>query len=649
IADTDIPEIKPSGITTYEALVKELDYKKIVPRCIEVRGVKVRVSSIAIPTAYAAAFEGERVRKEQLHVEFGGKASTAFEYLSVKSPDEIEDAKVELIGPDIDKLAQEQKFLPLAIIVDVYGRKMQKDFEPILERQIHRFVNYAMGLMHVGQREMNWIRISKDAFNKGFRLKHIGVILHAMLHQEYGTIVDKAQVKLYTKQADVERLLPQAKKAFDERDERIGGMTDESTDTYYSCLLCVPKGEEIILADGSFKRVEDVINDSIERQNDRVLSFDTYDFQSQPTGKLFINPAPKFLTKIDLRSGNSIILTPNHKVLTDTKDSLIWREAARLNKNDTLVSVRNTNIENNARDFYIIDFLPETLKVYDNDFVDYLKERIIAKYRKLGIFAKEINISYGSFYQVFYRGARVKHRNRLTLKEIKTIVSKLDMDWEEEKLKIHVFGTTRSKGYQLFKDKLDEDIMYLVGLVASDGCVMRRRNGLHVQFTNSEPALIDKFDTIVVSLFGMQTKRYYALPRIHRSKKLKIISRKKITILHVNNSIFGWILKGMKIGRQDGEKWAGEIISQLSNNLVACFLRGLFDGDGHVAKTHLFISTGSYRQAQHTLLLLKKLGIGSYISKTTRGFQVGTRSFDDYKKFKELISSWHPAKKSKID
>lgn len=238
IADTDIPEIKPSGITTYEALVKELDYKKIVSRCIEVRGIKVKVTNIPIPVPYAAAFEGERVRREQLYVEFGGKAGVAFEFLSTKNGDEVEDGKIELTGPDIDQLEKGNKSMPLAIMVDVYGRKMQKDFEPILERQIHRFVNYAMGLMHVGQRDMNWIRISNDAFNKGFRLKHIGVILHAMLHQEYSAIVDKIQVRLFTKEADVNKLLPGAKKIFDERDERIGGMTDESVDTYYSCLLC---------------------------------------------------------------------------------------------------------------------------------------------------------------------------------------------------------------------------------------------------------------------------------------------------------------------------------------------------------------------------------------------------------------------------
>jgi acetyl-CoA synthase len=238
IADTDIPEIKPSGITVYEALVKELDHKKIVPRGIEVRGVKVKVTSIPIPVSYAAAFEGERVRKEQLYVEFGGKASNSFEYLTMKKSEEVQDGKVELFGPDIDQLKEDEKAMPLAIIAEVAGRKMQKDFEPILERQIHRFVNYAMGLMHIGQRDMNWIRISRDAFNKGFRLKHIGVILHAMLHQEYNAIIDKVQVNIYTKLCDVEKLLPQAKKVFDERDERISGMTDESVDTFYSCTLC---------------------------------------------------------------------------------------------------------------------------------------------------------------------------------------------------------------------------------------------------------------------------------------------------------------------------------------------------------------------------------------------------------------------------
>jgi acetyl-CoA synthase len=238
ISDLELPQIGKIDTTIYEALVTEKDYKKIVSTCILTRGIKFRLTEVAVPVPYAAAFEGERVRRENLAVEFGGKSSLAFEYLSAVKADDIEDGKVELIGPDIDQLEKGKKSLPLAIMVEVAGRKMQKDFEPILERQIHRFVNYAMGLMHIGQRDMIWIRISLDAFNKGFRLKHLGIILHAMLHQEYSAIVDKIQVKIYTQDADVESLLAKAKLTYDNRDERLKGMNDESTDTYYSCSLC---------------------------------------------------------------------------------------------------------------------------------------------------------------------------------------------------------------------------------------------------------------------------------------------------------------------------------------------------------------------------------------------------------------------------
>jgi acetyl-CoA synthase len=238
ITDLEVPQLGKIDTTLFEALVTEKDYHKLPSRCILTRGIKVKMAQVAVPVPYAAAFEGERVRKEQLAVEFGGKASAAIEFLSMKEEALIDDGRVELVGPDVDQLPAGSKSLPLAIAVDVFGRKMQKDFEPILERQIHRFVNYCLGLMHMGQRDMVWIRISKDAFAKGFRLKHLGVILHAMLHQEYSAIVDKVQVRLYTNQADVDKLLTVSQKVFNQRDERLKGMTDESVDTFYSCLLC---------------------------------------------------------------------------------------------------------------------------------------------------------------------------------------------------------------------------------------------------------------------------------------------------------------------------------------------------------------------------------------------------------------------------
>ena len=92
--------------------------------------------------------------------------------------------------------------------------------------------------MHTGQRDQIWCRVSKTAFEAGFRLKHIGTILHAKLHDDYGAIVDKVAVTICTDPAEVQDLIDHAVPAFAARDERVAGMTDESVDTFYSCTLC---------------------------------------------------------------------------------------------------------------------------------------------------------------------------------------------------------------------------------------------------------------------------------------------------------------------------------------------------------------------------------------------------------------------------
>jgi acetyl-CoA synthase len=238
ISDHDsTPEVRPTGVTTYEALVRELDPDLVVPTCIQVRGVKVKLEEIDIPVSYSPAFEGERVRREEMHVEFGGKYSNGVELLETAEIDAITDGDVTVNGKDFDE-AEEGGALDLGISVQVAGRKMKKDFEGILERQFHRYCNAAMGFMHTGQRDQIWCRVSKEACASEFRAKHIGTILHAKLHDEYAGIVDKVAVKITTDGDEVKALIERARPIFDARDERVAGMTDESVDTFYSCTLC---------------------------------------------------------------------------------------------------------------------------------------------------------------------------------------------------------------------------------------------------------------------------------------------------------------------------------------------------------------------------------------------------------------------------
>jgi acetyl-CoA synthase len=237
IADTDIPEILPTGVCTYEHVVSNIPYETMVEKALEVRGCKVKITRVPIPVPYGPAFEGERIRKTDVHAEFGGNKTTAFEFVTSVEMDSINDGEIEIIGPDIDAV-EEGTALPLAIWVEVAGRKMQADFEPILERQIHHLVNGAEGIWHMGQRDIVWTRVAKSGFARGLRLKHYGEILHAKFLSEYPAIVDKVKVTLITDSAEVERRIAVARGVYDERNRRLEAMTDESVDTFYSCLLC---------------------------------------------------------------------------------------------------------------------------------------------------------------------------------------------------------------------------------------------------------------------------------------------------------------------------------------------------------------------------------------------------------------------------
>ncbi|HSR20336.1 MAG TPA: acetyl-CoA decarbonylase/synthase complex subunit alpha/beta [Anaerolineales bacterium] len=248
IADTVIPEILPTGITTYEHVVSmpfdRIDGKddleraeQLVQKCIEVRGVRVKVSNVDVPMPYGSAFEGEVVRKADLRVEFGGKHSRAFEFLQMAKLDEVTDGKVEVIGPEFSTVPA-QGSMDLGIVVKVAGRQMQQDFEPVLERQIHYFVNGASGIQHVGQRDIAWIRISNQASDKGFQLQHFGKILHARFHEDFGAIVDKVQVTIITEPGLHAEWLEKARVAFDYRNRRLADLTDDKVDEFYSCTLC---------------------------------------------------------------------------------------------------------------------------------------------------------------------------------------------------------------------------------------------------------------------------------------------------------------------------------------------------------------------------------------------------------------------------
>ena len=222
-----------------KSLIVQKDVSKFNATSLEARDIKIKITNIDIPVAFASAFEGEIIRRGDMQVEFDGSRVDCCELvMDIEDASKIEDHKIEVIGPDIDSFEVGSKH-SIAYVVEVSGKAMQPDFEPVFERKFHSYLNCIEGVMHTGQRDMIRVRISKEAFNAGFRAKHIGEVLYAKVKSEFAAVVDKCQVKIYTDAAECTRIRHEvAIPMFDKRDERLMNLTDESVDVYYSCIMC---------------------------------------------------------------------------------------------------------------------------------------------------------------------------------------------------------------------------------------------------------------------------------------------------------------------------------------------------------------------------------------------------------------------------
>jgi len=182
-------------------------------------------------------YEGERIRKADMFVELGGPDKSGFELVQYESDQEkVKDGEVTLIGPDLEEMEEGSQHA-YAMIYKVYGEKIDKDLEPVIERRNHMYQSYIQGYMHLNQRDEIWVRISKGAIKRGLKsLKQIGKAT-IMLFKSELPFIEKMEA-LYIIGEDVKKRLGEVEKIYKERDERIRTLHDEDVDTFYQCTLC---------------------------------------------------------------------------------------------------------------------------------------------------------------------------------------------------------------------------------------------------------------------------------------------------------------------------------------------------------------------------------------------------------------------------
>ena len=230
VVDIDLGENQVPG-----ALESVCDHNDTVKKSLELRNIKIKVKELPIPVAFAAAFEGEIIRKADMHNEFWSAKNPTAELVVMRELNEVEDHKITIVGPDL----ADAKELALASYVEVAGKKMQADFESVIERKFHAWFNYMEGVMHTGQRNQVRVRVSNSAFEAGLTLKHFAEVLYVMIMDEFDAVVDKCQITLITEPVEAGKFRDEiAMPRYAQRDERLDSMTDESVDRYYTCILC---------------------------------------------------------------------------------------------------------------------------------------------------------------------------------------------------------------------------------------------------------------------------------------------------------------------------------------------------------------------------------------------------------------------------
>ena len=230
VVDIDLAENQVPG-----ALESVCDHAETVKKSLELRGIKIKTTELPIPVAFAAAFEGEIIRKADMHNECWSAKNPTAELVLMRQMNEVEDHKITVIGPDFDQ----EKDLALATFVEVAGKKMQTDFESVIERKFHSWFNYMEGVMHTGQRNQVRVRVSNAAFEAGLRIKDFAEVLYVMIMNEFDAVVDKCQVTIITDAAEAAKFRDEvAMPRYDARDDRLASMTDEAVDRYYTCILC---------------------------------------------------------------------------------------------------------------------------------------------------------------------------------------------------------------------------------------------------------------------------------------------------------------------------------------------------------------------------------------------------------------------------
>jgi len=471
----------------------------------------------------------------------------------------------------------------------------------------------------------------KDATEKAYRLINGGVMKVATsppLRTEKIKVVKKALV-VGGGIAGVQCSLDIANAGYEvflvEKEPSIGGVMSQLDKTIptLDCSICMPGDQEVILTDGTVIEIGELVDRLWDKRKNAFNPHprSTYSYMdhtlldAEIVGVQKLPSPPKFIA-VQTSTGMILRFTHDHKIMIDTCNGPSWIKCSELKPGDMLYAPRQLNL-NETSEVSIVDLLPEGFRIADRNLIDMIRLRPKASSNK-------------------WHRLKLKDRG-VSIGELKRSCETMGLDWGHIKRKIKTITYQGANGNISIESRIiDDKVMYLLGLLASNGNVEAHR----IRFYNTENSLIKLFRSIYGEMFPTRASCIsYINPKSRNQKKRMVVQVKNKLLFEIANKLE--VKRSLKP------------IFHLDKRLIAAFLKGFFDGAGYVklskhpdwATAKIKFSLGDeYDYGYRLHLLLKRLGILSKVYKYGKRVIVDISERRDVLQFAKEVGSCHPRK-----
>lgn len=414
-----------------------------------------------------------------------------------------------------------------------------------------------------------------------------------------------------------------------EREPSLGGHMAQLDKTFptLDCSACLPYDEEVILGDGRIVPIGELMEGFDGETAGTILSQNEVTCKNAPVVAAQKLPAPAHLLEIETRTGSKLRLTPDHQVLVDTADGPTWVESRLLTPGLKLYAPRKISIQ--PAEVRIVDLLRDSVLVVDPELKERVRQILQERFGTLDRAAEELGLRLRNLYTTKYH---------LSLGDLRKICAATPLEWDEVADEIRVVTHSGAPHTELGTTHVDENLLYLLGLIASDGAVSSPdAQREEVQFSNTNGALIESFSRAYRAAFPTRPVRFHPT------------GQEGVQGTSIKNQLLVDIARGLLDDRF-------KALFRLPGDLIAAFLRGYFDGDGscrlHSSGTsgRVFYHFGRGRRddAYGIHLLLKRVGILSNLLPYPNRVHLEISNREEILRFIHTIGTRHSEKERRL-